>query len=142
MKANRIGEGEVRDEPQVHGREGAAWPRSSHPRGERPEGRAPAAAFGDKQRSADPEPGRGKSGEPGGTELLPRHGREPLDVPEDERGECDERRAQDRVVDLYLASPTALSAAPRFLSASAMKLAVRAGSAQTTPKPRLAMKSL
>src|SRR5438552_3227029 len=54
----------------------------------------------------------------------------------------DQRRAGQRIVDFYLASPTALSAAPRFVSDAAMNLAVSCGSAQTTPKPRLAMKSL
>ena len=58
------------------------------------------------------------------------------------RGERDERRAGQRIVDLYLASPTAFSAAPRFVSDSAMNFAVPAGSAHTMPKPGFAMKSL
>src|SRR6266853_328602 len=61
---------------------------------------------------------------------------------EDDRGECDQRRAGQGVVDFYFANPTALSAAPRFVSDAAMNLAVSCGSAQITPKPRLAMKSL
>jgi hypothetical protein len=101
-----------------------------------------AQALKDEERTAEREAGRSQAREPGRTELLPRHGREPLDVPEDSRGKGEQRRARYRVVELYLASPTALSAAPRFLSESAMNLAVPAGSAHTTPKPRLAMKSL
>ena len=97
---------------------------------------------GDKQRAAEREADGDEAREPRRAELLARHRRESLDVPEDDPGEEDERRARQRVVELYLASPTAFSAAPRFVSESSMNFVVPLGSAQTTPKPRLAMNSL
>src|SRR5439155_24711647 len=104
--------------------------------------RALAHPGADEQHTAKRETDGDQAGEPGRAEFLPRHRRASLDVPEDDPREDDERRARQRIVELYLASPTAFSAAPRFVSESAMNFVVAAGSAHTTPKPRLAMKSL
>src|SRR5687768_5366726 len=110
--------------------------RESHP------GRAGAKSRENQEQAAYAEAGCDQPGKPCGAEFLPRHRREPLDMPEDRRGERDQRRAAQRIMELYLASPTAFSAAPRFWSDCAMNFVVPAGSAQITPKPRLAMKSL
>src|SRR5207249_3973442 len=101
---------------------------------------APADAH--EEQPADAKPDGDKAWKPRRAQFLARHRRESLDMPEDDAGEDDERGARQRIVDLYLASPTAFSAAPRFVSESAMNFVVPAGSAHTTPKPRLAMKSL
>src|SRR5918992_779857 len=50
--------------------------------------------------SQNSRPDRDERGKPCRAELLARHGREPLDVPEDRRGERDQRRARQRIVDL------------------------------------------
>src|SRR5947207_1832879 len=109
-------------------------------------GRDPRRAFahsgGNEQHAASPEARRDQAGKPGGAELLARHRRESLDMPEDDPGEDDERRARQRIADSYLASPTAFNAPPRLASEAAMNLVVPSASAQTTPKPRLAMNSL
>src|SRR6266568_1105700 len=81
-------------------------------------------AGANEKRAADCKTHCDQPGKPRRTEFLARHGGKPLDMPEDERGECDQRRAGQRIVDFYLASPTALSAAPRFASDAAMNLAV------------------
>src|SRR5688572_11285303 len=101
-----------------------------------------AYAADDQEHSAAAEARGDQAGKPRRAEPLARHFGEPLDVPEDHGGERDERRAAHRIIDPYLASPTALRALPRFLSDSAMNFVVPAGSAQITPKPRLAMNSL
>src|SRR6185503_19271267 len=95
-----------------------------------------------EERAADTESNDDEAREPRRAEFLARHGRETLDVPEDNARQDDEGGARQGIMDLYLASPTAFSAAPRFWSESAMNFVVPAGSAHTTPKPRLAMKSL
>src|SRR6185436_879025 len=102
--------------------------------------RAPAGKH--QHHAANGEANGDQAGKPGRAELLARHRRKSLDVPEDRRGERDQRRAAERIMELYLASPTAFSAPPRLASDAAMNFAVSCGSAQITPKPRLAMKSL
>ena len=113
-----------------------------HPIGECEPRSALAHARDDEQHTAETEPGGDHPREPCRAELLARHRREPLDVPEDHRGERDERRANQRIIDLYLANPTALSALPRLVSDCAMNFAVPSGSAHTMPRPCLVMKSL
>src|SRR4026209_2270324 len=95
-----------------------------------------------KQRTTENQPDGDQPGKPGWAEFLARHGRVVLDVPENDAAERGKRGAAQRVVQLYFANPTAFSAAPRLPSAAAMNFSVPAGSAQTTPKPRLAMNSL
>src|SRR5439155_13711885 len=142
MKAERIGEQDVGDEPCEDRGNRAACARPLHPLRHCKERRVLTQAGANEKRAADCKTHCDQPGKPRRTEFLARHGGKPLDMPEGERGECDQRRAGQRIVDFYLASPTALSAAPRFASDAAMNLAVSWGSAQTTPNPRLAMKSL
>src|SRR5713101_6898688 len=142
VKAERVREQDVGDETREDRGNRAARALPLQPLRHREERRVLTQAGANEQRAADRETDGDQSRKPGRAEFLARHGRKPLDMPEDERGECDKRRAGQRVVDLYFANPTALSAAPRFVSDAAMNLAVSCGSAQTTPKPRLAMKSL
>src|SRR6266699_4855987 len=142
VKAERIGEQDVGDETRQDRGNRAARALPLHPMRHREERRVLTQAGANEKRAADCKTHCDQPGKPRRTEFLARHGGKPLDMPEDERGECDQRRAGQRIVDFYLASPTALSAAPRFASDAAMNLAVSCGSAHTTPKPRLAMKSL
>src|SRR6266513_1198394 len=141
-KAERVGEQDVGDEPCEDRGNRAARAPPLQPLRHREERRVLTQAGANEQRTADCETDGDQSRKPCRAEFLARHGGKPLDMPEDERGECDQRRAGQRVVDLYFANPTALSAAPRSASDAAMNLAVSWGSAHTTPKPRLAMKSL
>src|SRR6266571_1449638 len=94
----------------------------AHPH--REERRVLTQAGANEKRAADCETDGDQPGKPRRTEFLARHGGKPLDMPEDERGECDQRRAGQRIVDFYLASPTALSAAPCLASEAAMYLAL------------------
>src|SRR5688500_16065083 len=142
MEAELVGGEDVEDETGEHANHAQERPATQNPIRQRDPGRALAHARDDQKYAADSEPAGDHAGEPRRAEPLTRHCRKPLDVPEDRCSERDQRRAGQRVTDLYLASPTALSAAPRFLSDSSMNFAVPAGSAHTTPKPRLAMKSL
>src|SRR5437588_9802880 len=142
MKPERVGSEHVEHQPANERGDARARPRAMDPFGSRDPRCALAHPRADQQRAAKRETHGDQPGKPGGTELLAGHRRESLDVPEDDPAEDDERRARQRIVDLYLASPTAFSAAPRFASDSAMNFAVPPGSAQTTPKPRLAMNSL
>src|SRR5712691_9247857 len=142
VKAERVGEQDVGDKPCEDRGNRAARALPLHPLRHRKERCVLAQAGANEKRTADCETDGDQPGKPRRTEFLARHGGKPLDMPEDERGKCDQRRAGQRIVDFYLASPTALSAAPRFASDAAMNLAVSWGSAQTTPNPRLAMKSL
>src|SRR3970282_1554602 len=82
-----------------------------------------------EHQAADAQTGGDQAGKQRRSELLARHRREPLDVPEDDRSERGQCRARTRAVDLFLASPTALSAAPRLASEAAMNFAVPPGSA-------------
>ena len=142
MKSERVGGEHVEHQPADERGDARACARAMDPFGSRDPRCALAHPRADQQRAAKRETHGDQPGKPGRTELLAGHRRESLDVPEDDPAEDDERRARQRIVDLYLASPTAFSAAPRFVSESAMNFAVPAGSAHTTPKPRLAMKSL
>src|SRR5216117_1313141 len=142
MEAERVGGEHVEHQSADERGDARACARAMDPLGSRDPRRALAHPGADEQRAAQRETDGDQAGKPGRAEFLSRHRRESLDVPEDDPGEDDERRARQRIVELYLASPTAFSAAPRFVSESAMNFVVAAGSAHTTPKPRLAMKSL
>src|SRR6267143_4884631 len=142
VKAERVREQDVGNQTRQDRGNRAARALPLQPLRHREERRALTQAGANEKRAADCETDGDQSRKPRRTEFLARHGGKPLDMPEDERGKCDQRRAGQRIVDFYLASPTALSAAPRFASDAAMNLAVSFGSAQTTPNPRLAMKSL
>ncbi len=142
MKAERVREQDVGNETRQDRCNRAARALPLQPLRHREERRVLTQAGANEQRTADCETDGDQSRKPCRAEFLAGHGGKPLDMPEDERGECDQGRAGQRIVDFYLASPTALSAAPRFASDAAMNLAVSWGSAQTTPNPRLAMKSL
>src|SRR6266545_1726249 len=142
VKAERVREQDVGDETRQDRGNRAARALPLHPPRHREERRTFTQAGANEKRTADCETDGDQPGKPGRAEFLARHGGKPLDMPENDRGECDQRRAGQGVVDFYFANPTALSAAPRFASDAAMNLAVSWGSAQTTPKPRLAMKSL
>src|SRR6185436_6428171 len=132
----------VEEEPAEHRGHRKARPRAAQPARKRDPRTALAQAGGDQPDPAQAQSGGHQPREPRRAELLARHRRESLDVPEDRRGERDQRRAGERIMELYLASPTAFSAPPRLASEAAMNFAVSCGSAQITPKPRLAMKSL
>src|SRR5438874_11891189 len=142
VKAERVREQDVGNETRQHRGNRAARAPPLQPLRRREERGALTQAGASEKRAADRETDGDQSRKPRRAEFLARHGGKPLDMPEDDRGERDQRRAAQRVVDLYFANPTALSAAPRFSSEAAMNLAVSWGSAQTTPNPLLAMKSL
>src|SRR5438105_14804887 len=114
MKAERVREQDVGNETRQDRGNRAARTRSLHPLRHCEERRALTQAGANEKRAADGETDGDQPGKPGRAEFLARHGGEPLDMPEDERGKRDQRRAAHRVVDLYLANPTALSAAPRL----------------------------
>src|SRR5258708_34774341 len=142
MKPERVGGEHVEHRPADEGGNASTRPRAMDPFGSGEPRRLLARTGGNQQGAADREADSDEARKPRRAELLARHRRESLDVPEDDPGEGDERSARQRIVDFYLASPTAFSAAPRLASDSAMNLVVPAGSAQMMPKPRLAMKSL
>ena len=142
MKAHRVDHQDVDDQAADEGGQARLGAAAMDPVADLDPRQAAAQAGVDEERAADAEAGGNDAREPRRAELLARHGREPLDMPEDDAAQRRERGAGQCVMDLYLASPTAFSAAPRFVSDAAMNFAVSAGSAQTTPKPRLAMKSL
>src|SRR5687767_10974857 len=142
METQHVGGGDVERKAAEHGRHSEKRRAARDPARKRDPGPAPAQARDDEKHTAEAEARGDQPRKPCRAELLAGHRRESLDVPEDRRGERDQRRAAQRVVDPYLASPTALSAAPRFASESAMNFVVPTGSAQITPKPRLAIKSL
>src|SRR5688572_7651376 len=141
-KAELVGGEDVKHHPAKDRQDRRTRALPMHPFRELQPWRAPTKSGKNQEQAADAQAGRDQPGNPCRAEPLPRHRREPLDVAENRRGERDQRRAAERIMELYLASPTALSAAPRFSSDCAMNLVVPAGSAQITPKPRLAMKSL
>src|SRR5439155_25041720 len=142
VKAERVREQDVGNKTREDRGNRAARARSLQPVRHREGRRALTAAGANQKRAAGCETDGDEPGKPGRAEFLARHGGKPLDMPEDDRGERAQRRAGQRVVDLYFANPTGLSAAPRLVSDAAMNLAVSWGSAHTTPKPRLDMKSL
>ena len=143
MEAERVGGEDVEQQAGEHRRDARARRGRRDPVRQREPRRAAARAPATTRSAPQtPRPTAISPGNHAGPNFWPGIAGKPLDVPEDDRGERDQRRAGQRVVDLYLASPTALSAAPRFVSESAMNFVVPAGSAHTTPKPRLAMKSL
>src|SRR5437588_8394237 len=140
MEAHGICGEDVDQEPAEQCGDAGARPRATERVWSRDPRRALAHAGGDEQRAASPESGRDQAGKPGRAELLARHRREPLDVPEDDAGEDDERGARQRIADFYLASPTAFSAPPRLASDAAMNFVVPSASAPTVPEPPLPMK--
>src|SRR5687767_6889176 len=142
MKTELLGGQHVEHQAGDHARHAEERPAAADPVGQRQPRPTPAYAADDQEHSTAAEASGDQAGKPGRAEPLAWHFGKPLDVPEDRGGERDERRARHRIIDPYLASPTALSALPRFLSDSAMNFVVPAGSAQITPKPRLAMNSL
>src|SRR5688572_27388104 len=119
VESQPIGSDDVEQQASHHAGHAEQRTAAVHPVGECKPRSTLAHARDDEQHTAETEPGGDHPREPCRAELLARHGREPLDVPEDQRGERGERRAGQRIVDLYLASPTAFRAAPRFLSDSA-----------------------
>src|SRR5687768_6378911 len=135
VKAQAVRSQDVEHEAADHGRDAERRAATEHPVGHYQPGPAPAQAGEDQQQPAGSEPNGDQARKPCRAEALARHGRKPLDVPEDRGRQRDERRAGERVVDLYLASPTAFSAVPILASESAMNFVVPAGSAHTTPKP-------
>src|SRR5882672_8659161 len=135
-----VGSEDIEQQPGDDGRDPRDGSRASDPGGEGNENIFPASRG--QQSPAQNQADGDQPREPRRAELLARHGREPLDMPEDDAAQRRERGAGQGIVELYLASPTALRAEPRFASEAAMNLAVSAGSAHTTPKPRLAMNSL
>src|SRR5258706_3200917 len=142
MEAHGIYGEDVDHQPAEQCRDAGARPRATEPLWRRDPRRALVPAGGDQQHAASPESRRDQARKPGRAELLALHRPEPLDVPEDDAGEDDERGARQRIADFYLPSPTAFNPPPRLTSEAAMNFVVPSASAQTTPKPRLAMKSL
>src|SRR5206468_9534295 len=114
----------IEPEPSQHGEDTSSRTPFVHPSGPGEQRVAAAPAGEHEQHTAYHETGGDQAGKPCRAELLARHRRKALDVPEHHGAERDERRTGQRITDLYLASPTALSAAPRFASESAMNFEV------------------
>src|SRR5918992_3060110 len=100
VETDRIHDQDVEHEAAKHARNSRERPTAEHPVGQREPRAALAYAGNEEEKTADAKPGRDEPGKPRRAELLARHGREPLDVPEDRRGERDQRRARQRIVDL------------------------------------------
>src|SRR5258708_12753285 len=135
MKPERVGGEHVDHQPADEGGNSSTRPRAMDPFGSGEPRRLLARTGGNQQGAADRDADSDEARKPRRAELLARHRRESLDVPEDDPGEGDERSARQRIVDFYLASPTAFTAAPTLPSASPINFAVPADPPPLFPTP-------
>src|SRR5262249_33442994 len=100
---------------------------------------APAARH--QQHAGYAQAGGDQAREEGRPDRLAGDLRVALDGDQHGRPQQHQQDAEDGVIELHLAIPTAFIVAPSSASDLAMNLPKSSGPAYTTPKPRLAMKS-